>query len=80
MATTAIATALWSSDPAALGGLPAVVRNALADDLVALRRGVETLQLELAGALADPAAGDSATEAAFLAGACGESGTPAVGS
>jgi pimeloyl-ACP methyl ester carboxylesterase len=67
---TALATALWSADPRALGGLPAVVRSALAGDLVPLRRRVETLQLEVAGALADPAAGGSGTEAAFLAGAC----------
>jgi pimeloyl-ACP methyl ester carboxylesterase len=67
---TALATALWSGDPAALGGLPAVVRSALAGDLAPLRRRVETLQLQVAGALANPAAGGSATEAAFLAGAC----------
>jgi pimeloyl-ACP methyl ester carboxylesterase len=67
---TALATTLWTGGPEALGGLPAIVRSALAGDLAPLRRRVATLQLEIAGPLADPAAGGGSGETAFLAGAC----------
>jgi pimeloyl-ACP methyl ester carboxylesterase len=68
---TALATAVYGSgDPRSLGRLPAMVRSALEGDLVPLRRSVETWQLGVAGVLADPNAGGSAGETAFLAGAC----------
>ena len=67
----ALATAVYGSgDPRSLGRLPAMVRSALEGDLTPLRRQVETWQLGLAGVLADPKAGGSAGESAFLAGAC----------
>jgi pimeloyl-ACP methyl ester carboxylesterase len=68
---TALATAVYGSgDPRSLGRLPAMVRSALEGDLVPLRRSVETWQLGVAGVLADPDAGGSAGETAFLASAC----------
>jgi pimeloyl-ACP methyl ester carboxylesterase len=68
---SALATVVYGGgDPVSFGRLPAVVRSALAGDLAPLRRRVETWQLTAAGVLADPKAGGSAGETAFLAGAC----------
>ena len=61
---------LRSGDPRSLSRLPAMVRSALEGDLTPLRRSVETWQLGAAGVLADPSAGGSSGESAFLASAC----------
>ena len=71
MDENALAIAVYGSgDPRSLARLPAMVRSALKGDLTPLRRSVETWQLGAAGALADPSAGGSAGESAFLASAC----------
>ena len=67
----ALAIAVYGSgDPRALARLPAMVRSALDGDYTPLRRSVETWQLRAAGVLADPSAGGSSGESAFLASAC----------
>jgi len=71
MDENALAIAVYGSgDPRSLARLPAMVRSALEGDLTSLRRSVETWQLGAAGVLADPSAGGSAGESAFLASAC----------
>jgi pimeloyl-ACP methyl ester carboxylesterase len=71
MDENALAIAVYGSgDPRSLARLPAMVRSALEGDLTPLRRSVETWQLGAAGALADPSAGGSSGESAFLASAC----------
>jgi hypothetical protein len=68
---TALAVAVWGNgDPRTLARLPAMARSALEGDLTPLRRSVETWQLGAAGVLADPSAGGSSGESAFLASAC----------
>jgi len=67
----ALAIAVYGSgDPRTLARLPALVRSALEGDNAPLRRSVETWQLGAAGVLADPSAGGSSGESAFLASAC----------
>jgi pimeloyl-ACP methyl ester carboxylesterase len=71
MDENALAIAVYGSgDPRSLARLPAMVRSALQGDLTPLRRSVETWQLGAAGVLADPEAGGSVGESAFLASAC----------
>jgi pimeloyl-ACP methyl ester carboxylesterase len=71
MDENALAIAVYGSgDPRSLARLPAMVRSALDGDLTPLRRSVETWRLGAAGALADPSAGGSSGESAFLASAC----------
>jgi pimeloyl-ACP methyl ester carboxylesterase len=67
----ALAIAVYGNgDPRTLARLPAMVRSALESDNTPLRRSVETWQLGAAGVLADPSAGGSSGESAFLASAC----------
>jgi pimeloyl-ACP methyl ester carboxylesterase len=67
----ALAIAVYGNgDPRTLARLPAMVRSALEGDNTPLRRSVETWQLGAAGVLADPSAGGSSGESAFLASAC----------
>jgi pimeloyl-ACP methyl ester carboxylesterase len=71
MDENALAIAVYGSgDPRSLARLPAMVSSALEGDLTPLRRRVETWRLGAAGVLADPSAGGSSGESAFLASAC----------